>query len=105
MSIGKIVQVDELKKELWDNAYAVRFMTPTGKETHLALKIQDIQEIIDRITILDENKPTGQWIVYGRQGGIPITDMCSNCNYEMKWYKNKYNYCPNCGAKMTGDSK
>ena len=45
-------------------------------------------------------RPQGEWKVYGKQGGIPITDMCSNCRYEMKWYKNKYKFCPNCGAKM-----
>lgn len=45
-------------------------------------------------------RPQGEWKVYGKQGGIPITDMCSNCRYEMKWYKNKYKFCPNCGASM-----
>jgi len=44
----------------------------------------------------------GEWKVYGKQGGIPITDYCSNCKYEMMWYKNKYNFCPNCGADMRG---
>ena len=47
-----------------------------------------------------EDRPQGEWEVYGRQGGIPITDICTNCKYEMKWYRNKYNFCPNCGAKM-----
>lgn len=47
-----------------------------------------------------EDKPQGEWKVYARQGGIPISDYCTNCKYEMRWYKNKYNYCPNCGAKM-----
>ena len=45
-------------------------------------------------------RPQGEWKVYGRQGGIPITDYCTNCKYEMMWYKNKYNFCPNCGADM-----
>lgn len=49
---------------------------------------------------LDDLIPQGEWKVYGRQGGIPITDYCTNCKYEMKWYKTKYNFCPNCGAKM-----
>ena len=47
-----------------------------------------------------EERPQGEWKVYGTQGGIPITDYCSNCKYEMRWYKNKYNFCPNCGASM-----
>ena len=50
----------------------------------------------------DAERPKGEWKVYDRQGGIPITDMCSNCRYEMRWYKNKYNFCPNCGADMRG---
>ena len=48
----------------------------------------------------ENERPQGEWKVYGTQGGIPITDYCSNCKYEMKWYKNKYNFCPNCGADM-----
>ena len=53
----------------------------------------------------ESERPKGEWKVYGKQGGIPITDMCSNCRYEMKWYKNKYNFCPNCGAKMEGGAE
>ena len=50
-------------------------------------------------TVKDE-RLQGEWKVYARQGGIPISDYCTNCKYEMKWYRNKYNYCPNYGAKM-----
>jgi hypothetical protein len=50
-------------------------------------------------------RPQGEWKVYGRQGDIPITDYCTNCKYEMKWYRNKYNFCPNCGAKMKGGAE
>ena len=46
------------------------------------------------------NSGYAEWKVYGRQGGIPITDYCTNCKYEMKWYRTKYNFCPKCGAKM-----
>ena len=69
-------------------------------------------DVVDREKVLDEidnaptvERPQGEWKVYGKQGGIPITDMCSNCRYEMKWYKNKYNFCPNCGAKMEGGAE
>lgn len=51
------------------------------------------------------SRPQGEWVVYGKQGDIPITDRCTNCNYEMKWYKTKYNFCPNCGADMEGGAK
>lgn len=67
-----------------------------------SITVADIATLIfDEI----DNAPTvtpkqGEWKVYGRQGGIPITDRCTNCKYEMMWYKNKHNYCPNCGANM-----
>ena len=53
-------------------------------------------------------RPKGEWKVYGTQGGVPITDCCSNCKYETSWhkkYKNKYNFCPNCGADMRKDEE
>lgn len=46
-----------------------------------------------------EDRPQGVWRSC-KQGDIPITDRCTNCNYEMKWYWNKHKYCPNCGAVM-----
>lgn len=46
-----------------------------------------------------EERAKGEWRTR-KQGDCPITDTCTNCQYEMKWYKNKYKYCPECGAKM-----
>lgn len=64
------------------------------------------QECIDRHDYSNyvhyDERPQGEWKVYGRQGGVPISDYCTNCKYEIKWYKTKYNFCPNCGAKMKG---
>lgn len=48
-----------------------------------------------------EERPKGKW-ESTKQGDIPITDRCTNCNYKMKWYKNKHKYCPECGANMRG---
>ena len=55
---------------------------------------------IDNAPTVEPQRPKGEWKVYGRQGDIPITDYCSNCKYEMRWYRNKYKFCPNCGADM-----
>ena len=51
-----------------------------------------------------EERPHGKWKCT-KQGGIPITDMCTNCYYKMKWYKNKYKYCPECGSEMEADDE
>ena len=52
----------------------------------------------------DEERPKGEW-KSTKQGGIPITDRCTNCNYKMKWYTNKHKFCPECGAEMVGSDK
>ena len=64
----------------------------------------DIDDLIRTVKLIN-NAPAvepeqSKWVIYGKQGDIPITDMCQKCHYEMKWYKNKYNFCPDCGAKM-----
>lgn len=46
-----------------------------------------------------EERPKGEWKCT-KQGDIPITDRCTNCNYKMKWYRNKHKFCPECGAEM-----
>lgn len=68
-------------------------------------QVQELVKLNQQFAQEIENlkRPQGEWKVYGKQGGIPITDMCSNCRYEMMWYKNKYNFCPNCGAEMKPD--
>lgn len=30
-------------------------------------------------------------------------DVCSKCEYDSRIESCKYNYCPNCGVKMSGD--
>lgn len=57
-----------------------------------------VKQIINNAPTVEE-RPQGEWRSR-KQGDIPITDRCTNCNYEMKWYKNKHNFCPNCGARM-----
>ena len=54
----------------------------------------------------------GQWIAMHYEGGIldgTDVDKCSKCGAERvieePKYKTKYNYCPNCGAKMNMEDK
>lgn len=89
----RLIDADTLKEE---------YNTLSSETTLGDMELVPICSVISFI----DNAPTvdarsqGEWKVYCRQGGIPITDYCTNCKYEMKWYRNKYNYCPNCGAKM-----
>jgi hypothetical protein len=84
-AIKQMSALPAVEPEIADSFYII---THTGQRVEFEMK-----------------RPKGKWKVYGKQGNIPITDMCSNCRYEMKWYKNKHNFCPNCGADMRGDTE
>ena len=43
----------------------------------------------------------GKWEKHSCYNNVLI---CSNCNRGSNGFDEKYNYCPNCGAKMTEES-
>lgn len=60
---------------------------------------------------LGQEPKTGHWIGHGEHcrnlgimpSGLGAYEWCSNCDCGIdvrEWHRNKYNYCPNCGAKM-----
>lgn len=68
-------------------------------------------EMVEEILNLDDkhkvwSKPQGEWIGdtdYESYQGSYEAYKCSKCGYGLHWrdyYSNKYNFCPNCGAKM-----
>ena len=52
------------------------------------LMLYEMRPIMEK-HIAKVERPKGKWAIFGKQGGIPITDICSNCHYETEWYKNK----------------
>lgn len=44
----------------------------------------------------------GEWL--GRRGGFFDFATCSNCKEDYPLGGDTLNYCPNCGARMDGDS-
>ena len=104
-----LISREALKEALntWDKfgytakSELIRLTSDNEKLYRPYIHYEDVINCIDNAPTVE--RPQGEWKVYGKQGGIPITDMCSNCRYEMKWYKNKYKFCPNCGADMRGD--
>lgn len=46
----------------------------------------------------------GRWEPHPRHPGFDRCSACCNCNIGNDWADGeKWNYCPNCGAKMDGD--
>ena len=49
------------------------------------------------------DRPQGEWILQDDEHHIEKIYLCSNCeNFEAWGEYEKYNYCPNCGARMKG---
>lgn len=44
----------------------------------------------------------GQWDI---MGGAKTRCICSKCRWDVPEYGKFYSYCPNCGAKMEGDTE
>ena len=73
--------------------------------------VNDLAEVEKAIRILeDTDAPTieaepvrrGKWeIIDDTEFRVPGW-YCSLCNYQISDRYGKYNYCPNCGAKMEG---
>ena len=75
------------------------------------IKVSDAVDIIRHLPPVTPIRPKGHW-VHGKElskeyRGRILVDVtyadwhCSNCNYVIKGtVKPKWNYCPNCGAKM-----
>ena len=61
---------------------------------------REVNEILSALPSAD--RPTGEW----KQVDSLADRLCSVCGYGV-WDSEaeEYNYCPNCGAKMGGDSE
>ena len=66
---------------------------------------EEVEQAIMEAPIVDAVEVVhGRWIVCGDGEYVPF--MCSACGKTTSWYHAQTaNYCPNCGAKMDGDSK
>jgi hypothetical protein len=69
-----------------------------------------------RETVLEQQPKTGHWICHRDHcenlgvipSGLGVYEWCSNCDCGIdirEWQRNYYNYCPNCGADMRGESE
>ena len=73
--------------------------------------VRDVKAIIDRNTIEAEPVRHGEWVLGDVEPGYCTPGgnrpwICSECGQVVSWMlgKPKEKYCPNCGAKMRGDT-
>ena len=79
--------VDELARAISDE----RLRIPRGRSTG-----EIMQDILDLPSVTSEQK-TGKWNVLGYDDPLVTFYKCSECHMKITL---KFNYCPNCGAKM-----
>lgn len=84
--MARLIDANELKKEIASTFHGILGMTVTGA----------VYEIIDRQHTIDPEslRPSGRW----DDAGYVV--WCSNCGEPYLPAYKSYKYCPNCGAKM-----
>lgn len=75
-----------------------------------AQKLLARESVAKRILHMIDDAPTieaapvvhGEWIDSDEHKGFEVCSACHGCYVDDEWVvENKWNYCPNCGAKMS----
>jgi hypothetical protein len=64
--------------------------------------------IINKSKPLDDLRPQGEWIWSPVADDGTVSGCCNKCSFSHMFiggHTAQYNFCPNCGAKMTGGVK
>lgn len=101
--ISRKAVIDELKRYFHDEYYQ-------------RTSIQDcrdcfIEDVLNHLPSVTPQPRKGHWIGHGEHcrnlgvmpSGLGAYEWCSNCDCGIdvrEWYRNNYNYCPNCGCRM-----
>lgn len=90
----------------------IEFLNPLQEQAlDMAIKALDIYKTFCPVEFPTEDdpypvcsyiRPTGEWIPQSDFDGFTYWK-CSECNKESDFIK--FNYCPNCGAKMKGGAE
>ena len=78
---------------------------PNGKKAVFEYDINGVGKItlecMDELMAMIADRPQGEWVLQDNKHHIEKTYLCSNCKNFQAWGESeKYNFCPNCGARM-----
>ena len=94
----RLIDADALMETIRGNEYPLTSHLNSRDNGMFTIGIQ--QAVDEQPTIEAEPVRHGRWIyINGREYLGP---RCSSCQ---KGYDYKYNYCPNCGSRMDGESE
>ena len=72
-----------------------------GADAEYMGALYDVAEKVKALPPVTPKQRTGKWVA-GQTIGDGFT--CSECDTRYYMYPMSYRFCPNCGAKMEGDS-
>ncbi len=96
--------IDAIEDVDWyhQNRFTKEMVHGSSSEYESWYKVDDIYNAIDCVPSAQPEQRKGEWVIYV----ISMLDgegcKCSECGFEGVPY---WDFCPNCGADMRGDSK
>ena len=88
---------------IYSKAHMIKYECITGLNGAALALIERQKAEIERLNAMVAPVKHGKWELCFEDSRRQIEgNKCSVCGYE--YYGNKYFYCPNCGARMDGDT-
>ena len=97
----RLIDANALMKAIQSDKVAWRFGVPNtlGLLFDKLRIIIKLQPTVDAVEVVH-----GRWVEGGLFSDIAKCSVCGSKHFTMDFVRsNKFNYCPNCGAKMDGD--
>ena len=101
----RLIDADALNEKLWQARVQYQMLDDTQTADKIMRGIHRAEQILADSPIIDAVPVKhGEWVKTGQSFVNPNcfrNYCCSVCGYDIE--KTKFNYCPNCGAKMDGE--
>lgn len=95
----RLIDADALAKSLEKEREYLINRGLVGAEDVICHHALPLIENAPTIDALKADRPRGEWIGNNLDGTFKVWD-CSECGIHME---TRWNFCPNCGAKMDGE--
>lgn len=96
----RLIDADDLKK-----TYYRELNIEPGETGACYIAFGMFPRMIDNARTINAEPKRGRWVwkMVLDKGTGSMGYVCSECGRDY-WHGNAFNYCPNCGARMEGDS-
>ena len=95
---------EAFRQELINTPFYIRCKTTPDLLTTVQDRLNDTLDLLDNFPAADVDPVRhGEWEPSDKHKGYVSCSICHDCYVEPEWVSDlKWNYCPNCGAKMDG---